>query len=95
MRCATYSDLATKCDLFNMARPSRVDLPYSRASNPYNKRGRRTQGINMFDTTHKLDDKGVMRQIVTPEVLKKFLQEQGLPNDRPPIFGPDDEWKVA
>jgi hypothetical protein len=49
----------------------------------------------MFDTTHKLDDKGVMRQVVSPEALKKFLKEQGLPTDRPPIFGPDDEWKVG
>ncbi len=49
----------------------------------------------MFDTTHRPDAKGVMRQVVTPEVLKKFLDDQGIPYDRPPIFGPDDEWNVA
>jgi hypothetical protein len=46
-------------------------------------------------TTHKLDAKGVMRHIVTPEVLKKFLDDQGTPYGRSPIFGPDDEWNVA
>lgn len=43
----------------------------------------------MAEITHRVDDKGVYRQIVKPRRLREILDADGADYERP-----DDEWKV-
>ncbi len=45
--------------------------------------------------THQPDERGIMRQIVSPATLRAVLDEDGDDYDQPKDFGPDDEWDVG
>jgi hypothetical protein len=46
-------------------------------------------------TTHHADENGIMRQIVTPAILRQILDQDGSDYARPDSFGPDDEWNIG
>ena len=49
-----------------------------------------------METTHQRDpETGHMRQLVTPQRLRKILDNDGDDYSRPCDLGPDDEWDVA
>ncbi len=48
----------------------------------------------MREITHKRDEEGNYRQIVSPARLKEILDADGDSYDRPAGFGSDDEWDV-
>ena len=48
----------------------------------------------MAQITHKQDDNGIMRQLVTPAELRRMLRANGDTLSRPKDFAPDDEWFV-
>jgi hypothetical protein len=45
--------------------------------------------------THRQDENGVMRQIVSPEKLKQILDDDGDSYSRPDDWTDEDEWNVA
>lgn len=50
----------------------------------------------MNETTHKTDpETGRAVQIVSPARLREVLDAEDSNYDRPPEFGPDDEWDVS
>jgi len=49
----------------------------------------------MSQITHRSDSTGRMVQIVTPEELRRVLDQDGDTYDRPTSFGDRDEWNVA
>ena len=49
----------------------------------------------MTQITHKPDEDGVLRQVVSPETLRRVLAAAGDNCKRPKDFGPLDEWDVG
>lgn len=56
-------------------------------------RGRSKQMTSQI--THQPDENGILRQTVSPDELRKILDEAGDDYSRPAGFGPDDEWNVV
>lgn len=49
----------------------------------------------MPQITHQPDENGVLRQIVSPAVLRHILRSDGDTLDRPEWLGKEDEWFTA
>lgn len=48
----------------------------------------------MSQITHTPDENGILRQVVSPEELRRILDEDGETYDKPDHFGNEDEWDI-